>query len=1242
MKNSFKNFIQFGLVPALMVLSVISTAKPASAAGGILYVDAGASGANNGTSWTDAYTDLQSALSAATSGDEIWVAAGTYKPTTGADRTISFALKNGVAIYGGFAGTETLLSERDWEINLTILSGDLNGDDVGFTNNSENSYHVLTGGGTDSTAMLDGFTITAGYANGALLVHRRGGGMYNDGGSPTLTNLTFSGNSVSGPSTSDGGGGMYNYNNSTPILTNITFSGNSAPSGSGMFNSGSSPMLTNITFSGNSASNGGGGMFNVVSDPTLKNVTFSGNSAANGGGMYNGTSNPSLINVSFSENSVSSHGGGIYNFNSDPILTNMTSTGNSASGRGGGMYNTDNSGPFLTNTILWGNTASSEGPEIYNGHLSTPVISYSLIQGSGGSGAGWDTSLGTDGGGTLDVNPLFVNAANSDLSLQALSPAIDAGDNTAVPGGVTTDLVGNPRFKNISSVADTGNGTPPIVDLGAYEAQFFCPASSRFYVDVDATGAKSGDSWADAFPTLQDALSITSGMCAGVSEIWVAEGTYTPGASRSDTFQLLNGVAIYGGFAGTETLLSERDPSANLTILSGDLNSDDVGFTNNGENSYHVVTGGSTDSTAVLEGFTITAGNANGSSPDDQGGGLYNNAGAPTLTNVVFSANYASVGGGIYNDHSDPTLTNATVDDNQAATGGGLFNNNSSPILTNVTLSGNSASNIGGGMYNYSASNPILTNVTFSGNMAVNLAGGIHNEGSSPALYNTILWGNGTELTNDFSAPIITHSIVTGGCPSGSNCTSVLDEDPLLGPLQDNGGFTQTMALGEGSPAIDAGNDANCPATDQRGIIRSQGVHCDIGAYEYEDMTPPTILSITRADTNPTSAASVDFTVTFSKPVTGVDSSDFTLTTSGISGESISGISGSDTTYTVAVHTGSGNGTIRLDIPGHATITDLNDNGLANLPFESGETYTVNKAPTAPGVATLVSPSGAITDTKPAYTWNEVSDATYYYLWVKRPSGDAIKQWYQTGNVCNSGICSVEHPLALGAGAHTWWIQTWNSSGYGPWSSGMNFSVTLPPPPGMATPVSPNAPTTDTMPTYTWNAVSGADWYYLWVKRPSGDPIKHWYEASAICIGGTCAIEHPADLGAGAHTWWVQTWNAGGYGLWSAGMNFNVNPPGAATLVSPNSSTNDANPTYTWNAVSGAEWYYLWVNAPSGAGFVKQWFTAAAAGCPSGTDTCSVIPTTALALGAHTFWVQTWSSAGYGPWSTGQAFNVTP
>ncbi len=129
-----------------------------------IYVDLGATGANNGTSWNDAYVDLQPAIDAAAPGDEIWMAAGTYKPTSwpnggSEEREKHFSLKNGVTVYGGFTGTETSLDERDVEINETILSGDIGieGD------SSDNCFHVFyhpEGTDLDNTAVLDGLTIT--------------------------------------------------------------------------------------------------------------------------------------------------------------------------------------------------------------------------------------------------------------------------------------------------------------------------------------------------------------------------------------------------------------------------------------------------------------------------------------------------------------------------------------------------------------------------------------------------------------------------------------------------------------------------------------------------------------------------------------------------------------------------------------------------------------------------------------------------------------------------------------------------------------------------------------------------------------------------------------------------------------------------------------------------------------------------------------------------------------------------
>jgi predicted outer membrane repeat protein len=864
--------------------------SPAVQAGTIYYVDSGATGANNGTSWADAYTDLQAALAAATAGAEIWVAEGTYKPATWTDREATFQLKSGVALYGGFVATETLRNQRDWQANPTILSGDIG--TVGY--NSDNSYHVVYASGTDASAILDGFTVTEGQATGSYPENGRGGGIYNYYSSPALTNVTFSDN------TATDGGGICNYY-SSPTLSNVSFSGNTAGAGGGMGNSHSSPTLNNVTFSGNSAnygggmyngdgsnstltsvtfgdntaSTGGGGMYNAYSSPTLTSVTFSGNTAGgdgggicnqsagqvgsahdtlfltdvifrgntaggNGGGMYSYGSDSSprssstLTNVTFSGNSAGGNGGGMYNyFHFDSTLTNVVFSGNTAA-NGGGMYNDRNSSTLtsvnfsdntasvngggifnepaayaaLTNSILWGNSAASSGPQIYNLGSGAATVSYSDVQG------GWP---GTD---NIDIDPQFADPDGPDgvhgtiddnLRLKHTSPAIDQGDNGTIT--LSTDLDGHPRIW-------PENGQ---VDMGAYEVPYGT-TPHILYVEPDGTG--NCTSWDDACE-LQYALNWAAALDG---EIWVAKGVHRPtlrtyaGDPRSATFWLPGGVAVYGGFAMTETLRSQRNWGANVTVISGDIDQDDVtdpnGVTTSsanirGRNAYHVIASRGLTETAILDGFTITGGNADGETSNNSGGGIYNNNSGPTLTSIIFSANKAKLGAGMANvTGSNPTLVNVLFISNSAVdSGGAMHNDSSSPTVINVTFSGNSATSYGGGMYN--------------GN------------GSSPSIANTILWGNiaaidGAQIHNNSSNPTIDYSLVQGGCPVGANCSAVIDADPLfVGAAQGD------LRLACASPAIDAGDNSALPPgvnMDLAGKSRIWDVptqsQIDLGAYE--------------------------------------------------------------------------------------------------------------------------------------------------------------------------------------------------------------------------------------------------------------------------------------------------------------------------------------------------------------------------------------------------------------------------
>jgi hypothetical protein len=314
MERKFSNGLL--LIFALLAISTVAFA------GRIIYIDDDSAGANNGSSWVDAYRCLQDALTVAQYDDEIWVAKGVYKPDQRAVvsrfgyqirssgvRAETFQLKNGVSVKGGYAGLGGPdPNERDFEMYKTILSGDLSGNDVDVNDpcdlltestRADNSYHVVTGSGVYETTVLDGFTITGGNAND------QGGGMSTREGSPTLTNCNLTSNSAK-----DDGGGMFN-NKSCPRLINCTFTGNSAgDSGGGIRNKAwSSATFINCTFIGNSAGRNGGGMDNSDTDAVnsgsnvqLNNCVFAANSAMFGGGMSNCRSNPSLTNCRFSGN----------------------------------------------------------------------------------------------------------------------------------------------------------------------------------------------------------------------------------------------------------------------------------------------------------------------------------------------------------------------------------------------------------------------------------------------------------------------------------------------------------------------------------------------------------------------------------------------------------------------------------------------------------------------------------------------------------------------------------------------------------------------------------------------------------------------------------------------------------------------------------------------------------------------------------------------------------------------------
>jgi hypothetical protein len=260
-----------------------------------LFVNQQASGIQDGSSWANAFVSVRQALAVAQVGDQIWVASGIYTPTEDSNRSISFELRNGVRMYGGFKGTETTIEQRNISENSTILSGEI-GDPSSRT---DNALHVLYGYGLNDATLVDGFTIANGYANGSdNLLDGNGGGMLLQPGDlpdsrPVFRNCTFESNFAD----YNGGGIALDWggaNAVNPVFDHCTFLRNHALYGAALYKAGpSSPdaafMIQSCDFIENRALLGGGGLFfNKPGTNTLiKNSKFEFDSTGGGGGaMY--------------------------------------------------------------------------------------------------------------------------------------------------------------------------------------------------------------------------------------------------------------------------------------------------------------------------------------------------------------------------------------------------------------------------------------------------------------------------------------------------------------------------------------------------------------------------------------------------------------------------------------------------------------------------------------------------------------------------------------------------------------------------------------------------------------------------------------------------------------------------------------------------------------------------------------------------------------------------------------------
>ena len=802
-------------------------------------------GTGNGGSWESAAGDLNYALSTAAAihntfgtWPDVWVAQGTYYGDSVSAN--AFTMIEGINVYGGFAGNETELSQRDVHAHPSILDGQ-------HSQRVLNQPVIFT-----KNTVWDGFTIQNGHTTG------------------------------------DGGGARLRANTD---LYNCTFLDNTGANGGGLyaFSATAYNHIFDCYFKGNVATADGGGLYGERVDAVR--CAFTHNVAnGNGGGicLYSSNSNTPHLSNCLIANNTAANGGGLWNYQGATYIENTTFVHNSASGNGAGIYDR---GPIaqMVNCIIWGNRTTADAvSSIYQHVVSTsPKLLYNAVEG-GLDGEGNITLTSTNTGGSL-FSPRFVHpsnsvgasdsTANADWHLSYGSPCVnsgrESGSNFFTSAFDTVDLDNGPRILH-----DT-------IDMGCYESDYNTSPMPQYgniiYVTEQGAGTQFGDSWGNASASIADAQALAQSHNAVV---WVAKGTYYGNTTSDNAFDMVAGVSVYGGFEGNEPTdydLSQRDFETNASILDG-------------QNARRVLNQPSnfTEATAVTwDGFTIQHGRTSG-----YGAGVYLRQNV-TLSHCIIQNNnvyyysstgsaVSSYGAGVFsyltlsagmrpNLISDCIIRNNSFENNSSLTGRGAglcikgtklirteISHNTTPsygggiysyaddTLSNCLIHSNSAS-FGGGIYINGGSN-IYTNCDIVGNTVSSNGGGIYsNDNTLPEFTNCIIWGNRKSGNPNNSNPniVCTYSAVEGGYDGVGNIALASENtgsDPLSPRFKhpssssgvSNNPDYSDWRLAFGSPCVNIGTNTGADTIDLDGNNRIQKGIIDMGCYESPyDSVPP-------------------------------------------------------------------------------------------------------------------------------------------------------------------------------------------------------------------------------------------------------------------------------------------------------------------------------------------------------------------------------------------------------------------
>jgi hypothetical protein len=667
--------------------------------GGTIYVTTSGNDASSGTSWAQAMRSITNAMVVAAAGDQIWVASGTY--------TQLVTMKAGVALYGGFNGTETALAQRNFGTNICVLDG-----------HSQGTVITINQGGLDTR--VDGMVLTGGSGI-------NGGGISIVAAAPSIMNNFISHNTVNGGT---GAGifisGYLVVSNAQPVIFNNTIYQNLSiganGDGGGIAMGGSSPLvgynrvlgnvagryaggigcwkdchavIVNNTIEGNATGlevsvGTGGGVFatandfdgtfvqDAISAPLIIDNVIAANGATSGGGLAFADSNTGTASV-LNNTIIANTGSGIYWADAFPSNCNNLIAYNS-----GGLERFDTSAATLRNNNVYGNNVLGAKTD----YIGVPDA--------------------TGVNGNISAEPKLVNYQIGNFHQQPNSPCVDAGLASAVvPGYPDADL--NPRVVGAA------------VDIGAYESTGVTFNVPTPIIHVSTTGNDSNDglTWATARKTVQGGVRAAAPFITLGGEVWVAQGTY------SEHIALPAFVYLYGGFAGSETTRSARNIAAHPTIVDG------------GGQPTVVLSQGAGYLVSALDGFTVqdggvyTAGNFTGG-PDGRGGGINCTVSSPFIANNLIQSNSVGTpfnstgnaqGGGIYlyvahAQITGNTFRNNDVVDSTAGTGGAIYATLSKPTIARNTFSVNHARY--GPAITANISSPVITGNTFLTNSYYN------------------------------------------------------------------------------------------------------------------------------------------------------------------------------------------------------------------------------------------------------------------------------------------------------------------------------------------------------------------------------------------------------------------------------------------------------------------------------------------------------------------------------------------